>query len=43
MGLKPEQALGGLRFSLSRYNTEAEIDEVLNILPRLVERIRAAA
>ncbi len=43
MGLSPEQALGGLRFSLSRYNTEAEVDSVLDLLPGLVERIRAAA
>lgn len=43
MGLSREQASGGLRFSLSRYNTDAEIEEVLKVLPQLVERIRAVA
>ena len=40
MGLSPEEALGGLRFSLSRYNTEAEVDEVLRILPQAVNKVR---
>ncbi len=42
MGIPLEQARGGLRFSLSRYNTEAEVEEVLRVLPGLVERIKAA-
>jgi len=34
-------AHGSIRFSLSRYNTEAEIDYVAAVLPRIVERLRA--
>jgi cysteine desulfurase len=40
MGFPVERALGSLRFSLSRFNTEAEVDEVLALLPGLVERLR---
>ena len=43
MGLSEEEALGGVRVSLSRYCTEAEVEEFLTVLPRLVEKIRAAA
>jgi cysteine desulfurase len=31
---------GSIRFSLSRYNTEAEIDEVLSIVPKIVKELR---
>jgi cysteine desulfurase len=34
-------AHGSIRFSLSRYNTVAEIDYVTAIIPRIVERLRA--
>ena len=34
---------GSIRLSLSRYNTEAEVDRVLEIFPPLVERLRAAS
>ncbi len=40
MGLEPRHAMDGLRFSLSRYNTEAEIDRTLEILPQVVRQIR---
>jgi len=33
-------ALGSIRFSLSRYNTEEDIEALLNILPETVERLR---
>ncbi|HEV8587810.1 MAG TPA: aminotransferase class V-fold PLP-dependent enzyme [Pyrinomonadaceae bacterium] len=33
-------ALGSIRFSVGRYNTESEIDRVLNLLPEVVERLR---
>jgi cysteine desulfurase len=33
-------ALGSIRFSLGRYNTEADIDALLNLLPETVERLR---
>jgi cysteine desulfurase len=40
LGLSGEEAMAGLRFSLSRYNTAAEVEEALGIIPRVVERIR---
>jgi cysteine desulfurase len=40
MGLPVERTLGSLRLSLSRFNTEAEVDEVLALLPGIVERLR---
>lgn len=33
-------ALGSIRFSLGRYNTEADIDSLLGVLPQTVERLR---
>jgi len=33
-------ALGSIRFSLGRYNTEEDIEALLNILPETVERLR---
>ena len=41
MGLGDARARGGVRFSLGRGNTESEIDRVLEILPPMVERLRA--
>jgi len=43
MGLRPDQAAGALRFSLGRYNTEAEVDRVLARLPALVDQLRRSA
>lgn len=40
LGLSAEQALSSARFSLSRYTTREEIDEVLDLLPKTVERLR---
>lgn len=34
------QAMGSIRFSLGRFNTESEVDRVLEILPELVSRLR---
>ncbi|MGL6195951.1 MAG: aminotransferase class V-fold PLP-dependent enzyme, partial [Thermoguttaceae bacterium] len=31
---------GSVRFSLSRYNTEAEIDRVLEVFPPIIDRLR---
>lgn len=31
---------GSVRFSLSRYNTEEEVDQVLEVFPRVVENLR---
>jgi cysteine desulfurase len=43
MGLPDAVASSGLRFSLSRFNTESEVDEALVILKEVVQRIRQAA
>ncbi|MFO7820392.1 MAG: aminotransferase class V-fold PLP-dependent enzyme, partial [Halanaerobacter sp.] len=40
MGLSAEVAHGSLRLSLSKYNTEEEIDKVINILPKVVSDLR---
>ena len=40
IGLPHEIAHGSLRLSLSAYNTEAEIDHILEAVPRLVARLR---
>ncbi|MBI2882930.1 MAG: cysteine desulfurase [Candidatus Methylomirabilis oxyfera] len=42
MGRRPEIDDGGIRFSLGAGTTEAEIERVLELLPSLVERVRAA-
>ncbi len=43
MGYKPEEAHGSLRFSLGKYNTEEEVDYVVEKLPGIVERLRKMA
>jgi cysteine desulfurase len=39
-GLKPEQAHGSLRVSLGRFTTEKEINKLIKVLPKIVEKIR---
>lgn len=41
MGVPPSRAQGAIRFSLSRFNTQEEIDRAIELIPRLVERLRA--
>ena len=41
IGLPHEVAHGSLRLSLTDTNTEEEVDEVLRVLPKLVETLRA--
>ena len=41
MQIDDKIAHGAVRFSLSRYTTEAEIDRALEVLPRVIERLRA--
>ena len=41
MGLPPEYITGVFRFSLSRLTTEAEIDEIISVLPPLIEEQRS--
>jgi cysteine desulfurase len=43
MGCDASRARGSIRFSLSRYNTEAEVDYVLKELPSIIARLRAGA
>jgi len=40
IGLSDGEAHGSLRLTLSRFNTEEEIDYVLKVLPKLVEKLR---
>jgi cysteine desulfurase len=41
MNIDPKVAHGAIRFSLSRYTTDAEIDRALEVLPRVIDRLRA--
>jgi len=41
MGLSHVQAHGSLRFTLGKWTTDEEIEQVLEILPRIVARLRA--
>jgi cysteine desulfurase len=40
MGIDEQIAHGAIRFSLSRFTTEAEIDRALEVLPGVIERLR---
>ncbi len=40
IGLRPEQAHGSLRLSLGRFSTKKEVDYVVEVLPRVVDRLR---
>ncbi|XGV99310.1 MAG: cysteine desulfurase NifS [Leptolyngbya sp. BL-A-14] len=41
MGLPYTTLHGSIRFSLSRYTTDADVDRVLEVMPGIVERLRA--
>jgi len=41
IGLRPEEAHGSLRLSLGKYNTEEDIEYILEVLPKAVERLRS--
>jgi cysteine desulfurase len=41
MGLPYSVLHGSIRFSLSRYTTQAEIEKVLTVLPETIDRLRA--
>jgi cysteine desulfurase len=41
MGLSPARARGSLRFSLGRYNTDGDVDYLLEHLPKTVAKMRA--
>ena len=40
IGLKPQEAHGSLRLSLGKYTTEIDVDYVLEVLPKSVEKLR---
>ena len=40
MGLPVHRTQNSLRFSLGMFSTEAEVDRVIEVLPRLVEKLR---
>ena len=42
MGIPPELAHGSIRFSLSRETTEEEIDRALEIIPAVIDKLRAS-
>jgi cysteine desulfurase len=43
MGLPPQRARASLRFSLTKLNTQQDVDEALNIIPTAVSRLRELA
>ncbi|HET9436376.1 MAG TPA: cysteine desulfurase family protein [Candidatus Limnocylindrales bacterium] len=43
MGYPEEEARGALRFSLGRSTTDAEVDEAIKVVPRVVQAARDAA
>ena len=40
MNIPYARAMGAIRFSLGRFNTEAEVDFVLEILPKIIEELK---
>jgi cysteine desulfurase len=43
LGVPRERAHGTIRFSMGRYTTEADVDALLELLPPMVEQLRAAS
>jgi len=41
IGLRPEFARSTVRMSLGRFNTEADVDTALDVIPAMVEKLRA--
>ncbi len=40
MGVPFNYAHGSLRFSLGRFNTDADVDEILRVMPEIIEQLR---
>jgi cysteine desulfurase len=43
LGVPPERALGTIRFTVGRGTTQADIDRLLDLLPKMIERLRAVS
>ncbi|HYR59330.1 MAG TPA: cysteine desulfurase NifS [Chthoniobacteraceae bacterium] len=43
MGLRDERARSSLRFSFSRFNTRAEVEKALEIVPKVIGKLRRVA
>ena len=43
MNIPYSKAMGSIRFSLGRLNTDEEIDEVIKVLPKIISELRAIA
>jgi cysteine desulfurase len=43
MGFSDERARASLRFSFSRFNTRAEVQRALEIVPAVIEKLRRVA
>jgi cysteine desulfurase len=41
MGVPFNYAHGSIRFSLGRFNTDEDVDEILHVMPKIIERLRA--
>ena len=41
MNLPPERARASMRFSFGRFNTEADVDKALEIIPATISKLRA--
>jgi cysteine desulfurase len=39
MGMSPELAVGSVRISMGRETTEADIDDVLQVLPEVLDQL----
>jgi len=43
MGLTDERARASLRFSFSRFNTQEEVGKALEIMPKVISKLRRTA
>jgi cysteine desulfurase len=41
MRLPDERARGSLRFSLGRFNSHAEVERAIEIVPKVIKKLRA--
>jgi cysteine desulfurase len=43
MNLPAERMRGSMRFSFGRFNTDADVDKALEIIPAVISKLRALA